>query len=162
MRSLLRIKAQNKGGRWWSALYQQNPVPDEGMYFMKENFLFCEQPPDAVGKNVYTAWDFAIGEKQVNDWNVGVTIIQDQSDYLYVAEVVRFKGDRFQIVEAIADVAARWSTIPGVAYTVGFEDGQIWKAIRPLVMRRFEERRVFPAYEELKPLTDKLARARPL
>ena len=35
---LRRIRAQNAGGRWWSALYQQNPVPADGDYFTKDQF----------------------------------------------------------------------------------------------------------------------------
>jgi predicted phage terminase large subunit-like protein len=159
--ALVRIKA-NLSPRVWSALYQQNPVPDEGMYFKKEYFKYTTNPPDPVGCYIYTAWDWAVGTKTQNDWTVGATLLQDASDNLYVLEVLRFKGDTFIIAEAVVDVALRWGTIGGSTYTVGFEDGQIWKAIEPVVMKRFKERHVYPSYELLKPLTDKLARARPL
>jgi hypothetical protein len=47
----------------FSALYQQNPVPDDGSYFMKEHFRRAVVPP-LKRCNVYIAWDFAISTKQ--------------------------------------------------------------------------------------------------
>ena len=148
--------------RVWSALYQQNPVPDEGMYFQKEYFREIQSVPDPRGMRIYTAWDFAIGEKTHNDWNVGATILQDHNDTLYVAEVVRFRGDAFRIIEEILDCAERWSHFLNTDYRVGFEDGQIFRALSPLLLKRMGELRQYPVYEVLKPFTDKLARARPL
>lgn len=159
--ALKRIRA-NLQPRIWSALYQQNPVPDEGMYFRKEYFRYQRQLPSPAGLRIYTAWDFAIGEKQANDWTVGATILQDEMDQLYVLEIFRMKGDSFQIVEAMLDVATRWGSMPGTGYLLGAEDGQIWRAIEPLFKKRMVERRQYLPYEVLRPMTDKMARARPL
>ena len=159
--ALKRIRA-NLQPRIWSALYQQNPVPDEGMYFKKEYFRYQRQLPSPSGLRIYTAWDFAIGEKQANDWTVGATILQDEMDQLYVLEIFRMKGDSFQIVEAMLDVATRWGSMPGTGYLIGAEDGQIWRAIEPLFKKRMVERRQYLPYEVLRPMTDKMARARPL
>lgn len=159
--ALKRIRA-NMQPRIWSALYQQNPVPDEGMYFKKEYFRYQRALPPLANMRIYTAWDFAIGEKQQNDWTVGATILQDDTDTLYVLEIFRMKGDSFQIVEAMLDVAARWGTVPGTGYMIGAEDGQIWRAVEPLFKKRMTERRQYPPYEILRPMTDKMARARPL
>lgn len=152
----------NQPPRIWSALFQQNPVPDEGMYFRKEFFKLESVPPQAYQRNVYQAWDFAIGEKQVNDFTVGITLIQDENDFLHVVEVVRFKGDSFVIVEEILNAAERWGSEPTAPLTLGFEDSQIWKAIKPLLEKRMAERGMYPPYEVLRPLTDKLARSRSL
>lgn len=159
--ALKRIRA-NLQPRIWSALYQQNPVPDEGMYFKKEYFRYQKTLPSPNNLRIYTAWDFAIGEKQQNDWTVGATVLQDETDTIYVLEIFRMKGDSFQIVEAILDVALRWGSIPTTGYLVGAEDGQIWRAIEPLLKKRMGERRQYPPYEVMRPMTDKLARARPL
>jgi len=160
--ALKRIRA-NLQPRIWSALYQQNPVPDEGMYFKREYFRYANHPPPVShGARVFTAWDFAIGEKQQNDWTVGATVMQDEMDTLYVLDVFRMKADSLHIIEAMLDVAERWGSIPGVAYQMGAEDGQIWRSIEPLLKKRMAERKLFPPYEVLRPLTDKMARARPL
>lgn len=160
--ALKRIRA-NVQPRVWSALYQQNPVPDEGMYFRKEYFRHHITLPEPYGLRLFTAWDFAIGEKQTNDWTVGVTLLQDRNDVLYVFNVRRFRGDSYQIVENMLDEARNFLVhFPTADYILGVEDGQIWKAIKPLFERRQAERRLFPSLQTLKPLTDKLARARPL
>ena len=145
--------------RFWSALYQQNPVPDDGAYFLKENFRRGEIPHISRA-NVYIAWDFAISEKKQNDYTVGTVLLHDEYDVLHVADQVRFKsGDAFFIVEAILNLCQRWHS---PSLTVGFEDGQIFRAIEALLKKRMIERSVYPSITTLKPLTDKLARARPL
>lgn len=159
--SLKRIRA-NLQPRIWSALYQQNPVPDEGMYFKKEFFRYQKALPAPNNLRIYTAWDFAIGEKTHNDWTVGATILQDDTDTLYVLDIHRMKGDSFQIIEAMLDVAERWGQFPGTGYLMGAEDGQIWRAMVPMLKKRMTERKQYPPYEVLRPLSDKLARARPL
>lgn len=150
----------NMHPRIWSALYQQNPVPDEGMYFKTEWFRSQPTLPAIRKRNLYQAWDFAIGEKQQNDYTVGSTILQDENNFLHVLDIVRFKGDTFVIIEAILDFYEKWSLYPDTPVTLGVEDGQIWRAIQPVFLQRCAERNKFPAFEVLKPLTDKLVRAR--
>lgn len=145
--------------RFWSALYQQNPTPDDGAYFTKDQFR-RRPTPNKAECNILIAWDFAIGEKKVNDYTVGSVLLQDYDDVLHAAEVVRFRSaDAFYIVEAILDLAERWYS-PRLC--VGFEDGQIWRAIEALLKKRMRERRCYFAIKVLKPITDKVARARPL
>lgn len=164
LKKLNKIRALNRkddgsDGRWWSALYQQNPVPDDGGYFTKAQFKRA-MVPHISRCNVFIAWDFAISEKKQNDYTVGCVGLQDQEDMLHVAEVVRFKsGDSFFIVESILNLCKRW---PSATLLLGFEDGQIYRAIEALLKNRMRERKMYPAVEVLKPITDKLARARTL
>jgi predicted phage terminase large subunit-like protein len=145
--------------RFWSALYQQNPVPDDGDYFLKEHFRRTSLPHMSRA-NVFIAWDFAISEKKQNDYTVGTVLLQDDDDTLHVADQVRFKsGDALFIVEAILSLSKKWYS-PG--QQLGFEDGQIYRAIESLLKKRMRELRQYPAIQVLKPITDKLARARPL
>lgn len=145
--------------RFWSALYQQNPVPDDGAYFLKEHFRRAPLPY-IKRSNVFIAWDFAISEKKLNDYTVGTVLLQDEDDVLHVAEQLRFKSaDAFFIVEAILNLSKKWYS-PGMQ--VGFEDGQIYRAIESLLKKRMRERSFYPSITVLKPISDKLARARPL
>jgi predicted phage terminase large subunit-like protein len=156
---LLRIKAQNKGGRWWSALYQQNPVPDDGGYFTKDQFR-RGGTPKVADSYVYIAWDFAISEKKQNDYTVGTVGLQDSNDVLHVADQIRFKsGDAFFIVESILNLSSKWYS---PTLILGFEDGQIYRAIEALLKKRMRERKFYPSIVVLRPITDKLARARSL
>ena len=155
---LLQIK-KTLQPRHWSALYQQNPVPDDGEYFTKDQFR-RQSPPAVAGHNVFIAWDFAISEKKQNDYTVGTVALQDSDDVLHVVDQVRFKsGDAFFIVESILNLSSKWYS-PG--QVLGFEDGQIYKAISSLLKKRMKERKQYPAVTVLTPVTDKMARARPL
>ena len=143
--------------RWWAAGYQQNPTPDEGLVFTKSMFRFYGVAPPRSELYVYQAWDFAISEGKEADYTVGVCIGVDHRDNVYVLDARRFRSqDAFMIVDTVLDFAAEYDA------TLGFEDGQIWKAIEAQFSKRCEERRQYPAYEVLKPLTDKLVRANPL
>lgn len=158
---MLRIKNNLVGGgqkRVWDALYQQNPIPDEGNFFSKEMFRYYGVAPNRSELYVYQAWDFAISEGKESDYTVGVCIGQDHRDNLYVLDVRRFRvQDGGYIVDEILDFAKTYN-----ADLLGFEDGQIWKAIEFQFQKRCEERRQYPSFEVLKPLTDKMVRANPL
>ena len=162
LKKLSRIRALNRkddgtDGRWWSALYQQNPVPDDGGYFTKVQFKRAPTP-NVKKCNVFIAWDFAISEKKQNDYTVGSVGLQDEDDMLHVAEIVRFKSaDSLFIVESILNLCTRWGS---PTLSLGFEDGQIYRAIEALLKKRMRERKMYPAITVLRPITDKMARAR--
>lgn len=145
--------------RHWSALFQQNPVPEDGAYFTKDQFK-RGSPPDRSRCNVFIAWDFAISEKKQNDFTVGTVGLQDEDDMLWIADVMRFKTqDSLLMVESILNLAQKWHHRTLV---LGFEDGQIYKAISALLKKRMLERKMYPSIQVLTPISDKMARARPL
>lgn len=162
VKALSKIRALNRksdgtDGRWWSALYQQNPVPDDGVYFTKEQFRRAPVP-HKTRANVMIAWDFAISEKKQNDYTVGTVGLQDENDVLHVADVVRFRSqDVFFIVESILDLCAKWYS---PTLVLGLEDGQIYKAMSAVLRKRMLERKLYPSIQILTPITDKLARGR--
>jgi predicted phage terminase large subunit-like protein len=158
IKKLLGIK-RTIPARFWSALYQQNPTPDDGAYFTRDQFRRAALPQRRHCR-VYIAWDFAISEKAHNDYTVGSVALQDPDDVLHVAEVLRFKsGDAFFIVESILDLAKRWYH---PSLLLGFEDGQIYRAIEALLKKRMRELKFYPSIQVLRPITDKMARARAL
>jgi predicted phage terminase large subunit-like protein len=158
---MLKIKNNLIGGgqkRVWDALYQQNPIPDEGNYFSKEMFRYYGSAPDRRDLYIYQAWDFAISEGKESDYTVGTCIGVDHRDNIYYLAQKRFRiQDGGFIIDEILDFAQEWD-----ADQLGFEDGQIWKAIEFQFQKRCEERRQYPSHELLKPLTDKMVRANPL
>ena len=158
---MLRIKHNLVGGgqkRVWDALYQQNPIPDEGNFFSKEMFRFYGSAPPRSDLYVYQAWDFAISEGKESDYTVGTCIGVDHRDNVYYLGQKRFRvQDGGFIIDEILDFAQEYD-----ADVLGFEDGQIWKAIEFQFEKRCAERRQYPSFELLKPLTDKNVRANPL
>lgn len=144
--------------RWWSAIYQQSPSPDEGAYFSRDMLQFYNTVPDHRELYIYQAWDFAISTGKESDYTVGVTIGVDHRNGAYVLDVLRFKSsDGIKIAETMVDYAKKWDVV-----CVGVEDGQIWKSISTTFLKACEEKRHWPSFEVLPPLTDKLVRASPL
>ncbi len=158
LEALLRIK-RAQGWRFWSALYQQDPVPNEGAYFTKNMFVYRSETPDPNKMHIYQAWDFAISEKKHNDWNVGVTVGVDYDDTVHVLEVRRFKtSDSLEIVNQMLAMYNNYQRVQ----ILGAEDGQIWRTMKSLFDKRCRELSVYPVVEVLKAITDKQVRARPL
>lgn len=159
--AMLRIKRNAIAAgmkRTWDALYQQNPIPDEGNYFSKEMFRYYSTAPRREDLYVYQAWDFAISTGKESDFTVCATVGVDHRDACYVLDIRRFKtADGIHLAETMVDMAVLHS-VDGL----GVEDGQIWKSIETQFLKACEEKRTFPSFEVLKPLTDKMVRANPL
>lgn len=155
--SLERIR-KAVGPRDWSALYQQNPVADEGDYFTRQMIKYY-QPEDIDEDRMkfYAAWDLAIGKNDRNDYSVGMVIGVDEQDQLFVMDVVRGRFDGFEIVERILDLYVQWKPT-----MVGIEKGHIEMALGPFLEKRVRERGLYEMYiKDLKTgRRDKEARAR--
>lgn len=145
--------------RFWSALYQQNPVPDDGAFFTKD--MFRRAPlPERGECYVQIAWDFAIGTKRASDFTVGTVGLLDYDDVLHVADQVAIKtGDADAIVQAMLDLCVKWAH---PTLVLGVEDGPIWKTLTSTFNKACRARRVYPQLQVLPPLTDKEVRAGPL
>ena len=163
-KALLRIK-KAVGPRVWDALYQQHPTSEEGGYFSSDMIQYYE---GAGGKHdpalpdrltYYTAWDFAIGKKERNDFTVGITVGLDDEDNMWVVGLTRGRFGTFEMAEAILDNWVRYED-----RLVGMEKGHISMALGPYLEQRIKERRLygFPMHELPPGRRDKELRARPL
>jgi predicted phage terminase large subunit-like protein len=146
------------GPRDWSALYQQNPVADDGDYFSRSMIQYYDSDDiDLDRMKFYCAWDLAIGKKDRNDYSVGMVVGIDEMEHIYVVDVVRGRFDGFELVEQILDMYELWR--PSI---VGIEKGHIEMALGPFLEKRVRERGLYEAYfKDLKTgRRDKEARAR--
>tara|TARA_E500000081_G_scaffold4948_1_gene5515 strand:+ start:1730 stop:3367 length:1638 start_codon:yes stop_codon:yes gene_type:complete len=146
------------GPRDWSALYQQNPVADDGDYFNRGMINYYEEDEvDQEQLRYYQAWDLAIGQRDRNDYSVGMCIGVDEHDRLHIMDVVRGRYDGFELVEKILDFYEQWK--PSI---IGIEKGHIEMALGPFLEKRVRERGLYEAYiKDLKTgRRDKEARAR--
>ena len=146
------------GPRDWSALYQQNPVSDEGDYFSRDMIRYYDNDEIDHGKlKYYCTWDLAIGQRDRNDYSVGIVVGVDEYDQIFVVDLIRGRYDGFELVEKILDVYEQWR--PGI---VGIEKGHIEMALGPFLEKRVRERKLYEAYfKDLKVgRRDKEARAR--
>lgn len=159
--ALSRIK-KAIGPRDWAALYQQDPVPDEGAFFQKEDFEWYDyNDPDALPDQKemveYTAWDLAIGQKQENDFSVGGVASIDQKGHLWMRDLVRGHWGALELCKQILTFHKKWR-----AARSGIEKGQIEMSIGPFLNEIKKEMGLWDfRYTELKPgRQDKVARAR--
>ncbi len=154
--SLQRIR-NAVGPRDWSALYQQNPVADEGEYFTRSMMRYYTEEPPRDKMKIYAAWDLAIGQREANDYSVGVVLGVAPDDRMYLLHVERGRWNGHDIVEKMLDMYEAWR--PEV---IGVERGHIEMAIGPFLEKRKRERNLFEAYfKDLRPgKRDKMVRAR--
>jgi predicted phage terminase large subunit-like protein len=148
--ALARIKA-NIGPREWSALYQQQPQPDEGGFFQRAWF----QPWDTLpALNVYGTSDYAVTEDG-GDFTVhriwGVSSAGD----LYRLAGWRGQTAADRWIEEKIDLIRDWKPLAWFG-----EAGVIQKAVEPMLRRRMQERKTYCRLEWLPSIHDKPTRAR--
>ncbi len=148
------------GERTWAALYQQNPVPDEGAAFQKSMIKYYrkEDLPEELTKA--SAWDLAIGQKEVNNKTVGMTWGKDNIGQFWFVDCRHGHFDAFEICDEICDSFEKHKP-----YIVGIEKDKVAQAVGPLLDTVIEDRELYTMYiEELRPAQEgnKLKRCRSL
>lgn len=138
--------------RHWNALYQQNPIPDEGDYFKAEWIQWYDQAPkhlSLVGCSDYAVTDGA------GDWTEHGVAGLDSNDDLYILDWWRDQKTSEIWIESQLDLAQKWSV-----KLWGGESGPIKKSIEPFLLKRMRERRIYMVLEWLSSVVDKPTRAR--
>lgn len=135
LQTLLSMK-RTMNPRDWMALYQQQPVAAEGEYFKKDTFKFYDELPPVLNK--YSAFDLAIGQKETNDYTVGVTVGIDELDNMYVLDLVRGRWDAHGIVDEILLNHKKHKP-----HTIAIEKGHLSMAIDPFLRKRIAEEKQY-------------------
>lgn len=147
--------------RHWSALYQQNPIAEEGQYFTREMLRVYQQRhrPPLAQMDIYCAGDLAISKAETADWTVFVVAGLDKDDNIYILDVRRGRMDTDEIVNAIFDIHKTWKPI-----RFGIEKDKVLQAIGSQINKRVTKEREYSLIIE--PLDvggrDKRLRARPI
>lgn len=137
--------------RTWSALYQQRPTPEEGIYFKREWFRRHTVAPSRI--RYYLASDFATKEKDGDYTEHGVAGL-DADDGLWIDGWFRDRVETDAGVKAALDLAKEFKPLLWLG-----EKGPIESAIGPLIRRIMTERHHYVARELLPSVSDKVARA---
>lgn len=160
--SQLRRRKNTMQPRHWHALYQQNPVPDDGDYFKKEHFRYRTGEPLIGGNPIGIAWDLAVGKRDINDYTVGAVGMLNSVGDLTVIDLIRGRWDTHESAKKILETYQKYRRATTGMVMVGIERGQLELAIKPELNRLQKKEGIFPNYDpDLKPLSDKLVRARP-
>lgn len=138
--------------RAWNALYQQEPVPDEGDYFKKDNFGEYDMYPS--GLHVYGASDYAVTEGGGDFTEHGIFGI-DHSGNPYVLDWWRGQTQSDVWIDSQCDLIRQWKPLVWFG-----EAGPIRRAIEPFLHKRMVDRSAHCRLEWLPSINDKEIRAR--
>ena len=152
LEQLERIKA-NTLPRFWNALYQQAPAPDEGDYFKSDWLKPYTQQPDRDTLRIYGGSDYAV-TADGGDYTVHIVIGVDPANRMYLLDLWRGQTDSADWIESFCDMVAAWKPIGWAE-----ERGQIRSGVGPFLTRRMRERRTHVHREDFPTRGDKSIRA---
>jgi predicted phage terminase large subunit-like protein len=138
--------------RDWTALYQQDPSPDEGDYFKADWFPDYLKLPEDL--NIYGASDYATVDGGGDFTEHGVFGIDSLSN-IYVIDWWRGQTNSAEWIERLCDLILKHK--PDCWFG---ESGPIRRAVEPFMVRRMSERNAYCRVEYLPSIADKTARAR--
>lgn len=103
--SLLVIK-QTIGSYWFQALYQGNPVPEEGAIFKREWLRFYYAIPTDL-EEIVISWDMAFKDASESSYVVGEVWGRKGIQY-YLLDLVRGHWDFTETLRICKEIAKKW------------------------------------------------------
>jgi predicted phage terminase large subunit-like protein len=149
--ALERIRA-NTLPRFWSALYQQQPQPEEGTFFQRAWLQEWTERPKSL--NVYGTSDYAVTEGG-GDYTVHRVWGVDEEGDIYRLGGWRGQATSDVWIDRKLDLIKEFKPLAWFG-----ESGVIRRAIEPALQRRMRERKVWCRLEWLASIHDKPTRAR--
>lgn len=140
----------------YSQEYLNDPFDNSEAYLRRADFLPMEEDDKRAPKLFCAGMDFAISKADKanrSSITVGGKCVRN---LIHVVDQHKGRWDSLEILENMLAVQARWKI------DVWFvENGQIWKAIAPMLYREMQKRDVFLNIIALTPIKDKASRGRP-
>jgi predicted phage terminase large subunit-like protein len=148
----MRVEAK-RDTRVWSALYQQEPVPDEGDYFRSDWIIPVTNIPPRSEMRIYGGSDYAV-TSEGGDFTVHAVVGLDADDNLYLLDIWRKQAASDEWVDAWCDLVTKWRPMEWAE-----ETGQIKSGVGPFLERRARERRAYCVRTQFPTRGDKAVRA---
>lgn len=142
-----------RDARVWSALYQQEPTPEEGDYFRSEWIVPVDSLPPLATLRVYGGSDYAVTSAG-GDYTVHAVVGVDPDDNLYLLDLWRQQAASDEWVEAWCDLVCKWKPMGWAE-----ETGQIKSGVGPFLDKRALERKAWCVREQFPTRGDKAVRA---
>lgn len=139
--------------RDWSALYQQQPSPEDGDFFKREWFRYYDEMPDRDRLRVYGASDYAVTDGG-GDYTVHGVFGIDSEGKVYLLDLWRGQKDSGVWIEAFLDLVERWKPVSWAE-----EGGQIRAALGPFIEQRIRQRNTYVLREQFPSRANKEVRA---
>lgn len=149
--ALERIR-KNTLPRFWSSLYQQNPTPDDGTFFLRDWIRWYDEAPKHL--RTYGASDYAVSDGK-GDYTVHGVVGIDPDDNIYILDWWRQQTTSDVWIDAFLDLIQRWEPLAWAE-----EQGQILKSLGPFIQKRMHERKAYCYRAPYTSASDKPTRAR--
>jgi predicted phage terminase large subunit-like protein len=139
--------------RFWSALYQQNPTPEEGDYFKADWLRPYDKTPPRGTMRVYGGSDYAV-TAEGGDFTVHLIVGLDPEGRMYLLDLWRKQTAADAWIESFCDLVKQWKPLAWAE-----ETGQIRSGVGPFLTRRQRERGAYVFREQFPTRGDKSVRA---
>ena len=149
---ILKMKSLPSKQRTWTALYQQRPAPDEGIYFKRENVNWYDAAPKHL--RYYGASDYAV-TADGGDYTVHGVCGIDPDDNLYIIDWWRGQTESNIWVDQFLAMMKQHKPLIWAE-----EQGQIIKSLGPFIDKRMREQRIYGRREQFTSIADKATRCR--
>ena len=150
--ALERIR-KNSQARFWSALYQQRPAPEDGDYFKVDWLKPYDHAPDRKTMRIYGGSDYAV-TADGGDFTVHAVVGVDPEGRMYLLDLWRGQTASDGWIEAFCDLVKEWKPIGWAE-----EQGQIRSGVGPFLDRRMRERKAYVFRDQFPTRGDKAIRA---
>lgn len=152
VQALERIR-RNSQPRYWSALYQQRPAPEEGDYFKSEWLKPYTKAPPLDTLRIYGGSDYAV-TADGGDYTVHAVVGLDPEGRMYLLDLWRKQAASDVWIEGLCDLIKEWNPMGWAE-----ETGQIKSGVGPFLERRMRERKAYTVREQFPTRGDKAIRA---
>ena len=144
---------KNSQARFWSALYQQRPAPEEGDYFKADWLRPYDKAPARETLRIYGGSDYAV-TADGGDFTVHAVVGIDPEGRMYLLDLWRKQAASDVWVEAFCDLVKHWKPMAWAE-----ETGQIKSGVGPFLEKRQRERQAYCVREQFPTRGDKAVRA---
>lgn len=142
--------------RGFSALYQQNPTPEDGDYFKRDWIKYYDMNKTRwKDLRIYAASDHAVGkDKSRNDQTVLLIVGLDEQQNIFIIDTWFGRETPDIVIDRMIDLMQAYNPINWYA-----ERGHITQSIGPYLTKRMHERSTFCTVTEMTPTQNKEQRA---
>lgn len=148
------VRDAKKDLRAWNALYQQNPVPDEGNFFKRDWFIEYDDADLPSSLHIYGASDYAVTEKGGDFTEHGIFGVDYEGD-LWILDWWYGQTAPDVWIDQMANLVLRHKPLLWFG-----EAGPIRRSVEPFMRKRLESRSAYCHLEWLASIHDKATRAR--
>jgi len=141
--------------RSWNALYQQNPVPEEGNFFKKEWFIEYEDGDLPSTLHKYGSSDFAVTDRGGDFTEHGIWGVDFGGD-LWLLDWWYGQTSPDRWIEEMCNLIVTHKPMTWFG-----EAGPIRRSVEPFLRKRMDARGAYCNIEWLASINDKATRARP-